>query len=251
MATVRMSKTLIANLCEEYGNNYSSTVPKQELDSALGDRLYDKYIKPTVSKLEEVVNEPEATEFFNLDTLAIFQKDNEISVLLYTDEWQEGSEGNFDGLSWDMKNYVKSYEATGELEKHAIKFPISVERLQLAGEYRDAATLNLSDVNDCPLVSEARTAATEYLVYKYKKQNAVSKFAVMLLRFQTLNQALKAWPGGGLASLVEKVDSTKMVTIHKKQERSVQAKKDKNFVEENATEFNSVILGSTLLGDDD
>ena len=62
---------------------------------------------------------------------------------------------------------------------------------------------------------------------------------------------MKAWPGGGLASLVEKVDPTKMVTIHKKQQRTVQAKKDKNFVEENATEFNSVILGSTLLGDDD
>ena len=250
MATVRMSKTLISNLCDEYGKNYSSTVPKQELDPALGDKIYDKYIKPTVSKFEKVIKEPEATDFFNLDTLAIFQKDNEVGILLYTDEWQEGSEGNFDNLSWDMRNHVKSYEATGELEKHVIKFPISVARLQLAGEYRDSATLNLSEVTDCPLVSEARTSANEFLAYNYKKQNAVSKFAVMLLRFQTLNQALKAWPGGGLASLVEKVDPTKMVTIHKKQERNVQAKKDKNFVEENATEFNSVILGSTLLGDD-
>lgn len=250
MATVRMSKTLVSSLCDEYGKNYSSTVPKLELDPALGDKLYDKYIKPTVSKLEEVVNNSDA-KVFNLDTLAIFQRDTEIGVLLYTDEWEEGSEGNFDNLSWDMRQHVKSYKATGEIEKHVIKFPISVERLQLAGEYRDSATVNLSDVNDCPLVSEARTVANEYLAYNYKRQNAICKFAVMLLRFQTLNQALKAWPGGGLASLVEKVDPTKMVTIHKKQQRTVQAKKDKNFVEENATEFNSVILGSTLLGDDD
>ena len=51
MATVRMSKTLISSLCDEYSKNYSSTVPKQELDPALGDKIYDKYIKPTVSKL--------------------------------------------------------------------------------------------------------------------------------------------------------------------------------------------------------
>ena len=88
-------------------------------------------------------------------------------------------------------------------------------------------------------------------MYDINKQNEVAKFAKMLLRFQTLNQALKAWPGGALASMVQKVDPDKMVTIHKKAERRAKAKQDKGFVEQHAGDFNAVILGSTLLGDDD
>jgi hypothetical protein len=88
-------------------------------------------------------------------------------------------------------------------------------------------------------------------MYDINKSNEVAKFAKMLLRFQTLNQALKAWPGGALASMVQKVDPDKMVTIHKKTERRAKAKQDKGFVEQHAGDFNSVILGSTLLGDDD
>ena len=88
-------------------------------------------------------------------------------------------------------------------------------------------------------------------LYSITKQNEIAKFAKMLLRFQTLNQALKAWPGGALAAMVQKVDPDKMVTIHKKAERRTKAIKDKGFVEQHAGDFNAVILGSTLLGDND
>ena len=88
-------------------------------------------------------------------------------------------------------------------------------------------------------------------LYNITKQNEIAKFAKMLLRFQTLNQALKAWPGGALAAMVQKVDPEKMVTIHKKNVRKAKAQQDKGFVEQHAGDFNAVILGSTLLGDND
>ena len=117
--------------------------------------------------------------------------------------------------------------------------------------YRSQIPFNLYKAPQDDAVVKTLEISKERHMYDINKQNEIAKFAKMLLRFQTLNQALKAWPGGALASMVQKVDPDKMVTIHKKAERRAKAQQNKGYVEQHAGDFNAVILGSTLLGDND
>ena len=134
-------------------------------------------------------------------------------------------------LPWELQNWVKEYECTTETpELHTANMPLSVEQPFLKGSsYRSQLPFNLYKAPQDEAVIKALEISKARHMYDINKQNEVAKFAKMLLRFQTLNQALKAWPGGALASMVQKVDPDKMVTIHKKTERKAKAQQEQRF----------------------
>jgi len=256
MATVRMSNKLTADLCKEYDKSYVNTKPKPEYPASLGDAIYDVHVKPIVDRIRDA-SKLDDVEFFDLssdDEDSFFINDNELHVTFETKCYDpKDRDPAHDDLPWEVQNLVKEYECNTETpEIHSATMPLSVEQPLLKGSaYRSQLAFNLYKAPKDEAVLEALEISKARHIYDINKQNEVAKFAKMLLRFQTLNQALKAWPGGALASMVQKVDPDKMVTIHKKAERKAKAQQDKGFVEQHAGDFNSVILGSTLLGDDD
>ena len=149
-------------------------------------------------------------------------------------------DSGYGDLPWELQNWVKEYECRIDTpELHHANMPLSVEQPFLKGSsYRSQLAFNLYRAPQDEAVMKALEISKERHMYDINKQNEIAKFAKMLLRFQTLNQALKAWPGGALASMVQKVDPDKMVTIHKKTVRKAKAVKDKGFVEQHAGDFN-------------
>ena len=256
MATVRMSNKLTCDLCKEYEKSYQNTKPKPEYPASLGDAIYDTHVKPIIDRIKEA-SKLEDVEFFDLNQDnddSFFINDNELHIQFETQCYDaKDRDSNYDDLPWELQNLVQEYECridTPELQ--SANMPLSVEQPLLKGNsYRSQLAFNLYRAPQDEAVIKALEISKERHMYDILKQNEVAKFAKMLLRFQTLNQALKAWPGGALAAMVQKVDPDKMVTIHKKTERKAKAKQDKGFVEQHAGDFNAVILGSTLLGDDD
>jgi hypothetical protein len=109
--------------------------------------------------------------------------------------------------------------------------------------------MNLSKASEHELTKKVYAAYKTEFSYDQTFADKKADFFDLLDRFQTLNQALKAWPQ--LANIVEKVAPSKMVTIHKKTERKKKQQDQAQYVEQNAAAFNNVILGSQLLGDDD
>ena len=256
MATVRMSNKLTADLCKEYEKSYENTKPKPEYPASLGDAIYDTHVKPIVDRVRDAAKLGDV-EFFDLDQdseESFFVKDNELYVAFKTKCYdQKDRDSAYDDLPWELQNWVKEYECNTETpELHNAHMPLSVEQSLIKGNsYRSQIPFNLYKAPQDEAVIKALEISKERHVYDINKQNEIAKFAKMLLRFQTLNQALKAWPGGALAAMVQKVDPEKMVTIHKKNVRKAKTQQDKGFVEQHAGDFNAVILGSTLLGDND
>tara|TARA_R100000742_G_C4278554_1_gene101542 strand:- start:2501 stop:3271 length:771 start_codon:yes stop_codon:yes gene_type:complete len=256
MATVRMSNKLTVDLCKEYEKSYQNTKPKPEYPASLGDAIYDTHVKPIIDRIKNAAKLDDV-EFFDLnndDDDSFFVNDNELNVQFETKCYDEKDrDSTYDDLPWELQNLVKEYECRIDTpELHNANMPLSVEQPFLKGSsYRSQLAFNLYRAPQDEAVLKALEISKERHMYDILKQNEVAKFAKMLLRFQTLNQALKAWPGGALAAMVQKVDPDKMVTIHKKTERKAKAQQDKGFVEQHAGDFNAVILGSTLLGDDD
>ncbi len=256
MATVRMSNKLTSDLCKEYEKSYQNTKPKPEYPASLGDAIYDTHVKPIIDRIKEA-SKLNDVEFFDLDqdddNNSFFINSSEIHVQFETKCYDTKHDPSYDDLPWELQNWVKEYECnTDTPELHSADMPLSVEQPLLKGSsYRSSVPICLYKAPQDEAVIQALEISKARHIYEINKQNEVAKFAKMLLRFQTLNQALKAWPGGALAAMVQKVDPDKMVTIHKKTERKAKAIKDKGFVEQHAGDFNAVILGSTLLGDDD
>ena len=256
MATVRMSNKLTSDLCKEYEKSYENTKPKPEYPASLGDAIYDVHVKPIIDRIKEA-SKLNDVEFFDLDqdddNNSFFINSSELHVQFETKCYDSKHDSNYDDLPWELQNWVKEYECnTDTPELHSADMPLSVEQPLLKGNsYRSSVPIRLYKAPQDEAVIKALEISKARHMYDIDKSNEIAKFAKMLLRFQTLNQALKAWPGGALASMVQKVDPEKMVTIHKKAERRAKAKQDKGFVEQHAGDFNAVILGSTLLGDDD
>ena len=256
MATVRMSNKLTSDLCKEYEKSYQNTKPKLEYPASLGDAIYDTHVKPIVNRIKEA-SKLDDVEFFDLNQDSddsFFLSDNELNVQFETKCYdQKERPSGYDDLPWELQNLVKEYECTIDTpELHNATMPLSVEQPLIKGSsYRSQLAFNLYKAPQDEAVLKALEISKERHMYDINKSNEVAKFAKMLLRFQTLNQALKAWPGGALAAMVQKIDPEKMVTIHKKNVRKAKAQQDKGFVEQHAGDFNAVILGSTLLGDDD
>jgi len=256
MATVRMSNKLTSDLCKEYEKSYVNTKPKPEYPASLGDAIYDTHVKPIVDRIREA-SKLDDVDYFDLKSDnddSFFINDNELSIRFETKCYDaKDLDAAYDDAPWEIKNLLKEFECvitTPELQ--SANMPLSVEQpLLKGGSYRSQIAFNLYKAPQDEAVIKALEISKARHIYNINKQNEVAKFAKMLLRFQTLNQALKAWPGGALASMVQKADPDKMVTIHKKTERRAKAQQDKGFVEQHAGDFNAVILGSTLLGDDD
>ena len=118
--------------------------------------------------------------------------------------------------------------------------------------YSSTVTLNLYDGDETnPDLAEAVNKVSEVSSFNrlnaFNKKEKEHKFRSTLREFTTLNQALKAWPA--LSKVVQEAWPEKMVTVHKKTERSAQEKKNKEMMDGVAQDLNTVILGGSLLED--
>ena len=268
MATVRMSKQLVSDLCDEFIKNYDTVNPVPQLDANLGDQLWETFTKPLVDNLKQAVED--TFDAFEVDEVALehsgaatpgekiqdylFTKASTLSIAVKTDPVQRNRDSNVD---YQLRDYTETYEPMTpengydeeqcQPELTTEEYILSTSKL-LIGERYGAARLDLFHFDTHPLAIQAKANVDAQLQHKYVRAGKVNAFFNMLNRFQTLNQAVKAWPQ--LAGMVDKIAPEKMVTIHKRTERKAKSIEQKDFVEQNSGEFNNIILGSTLLGDD-
>ena len=262
MATVRMSNELIKQLCEQFSNDYKKVNPRPAIanQEALGVELYDTFAKPLYEKVKATFkkfrheNEDAAIVWDPKEHMkGIFHKESSIKATIQVPEYYtKRKDYRHDGKDIDyyLRSYTERYVRTEpeELTHQTVEINLPFEGNFLGDKY-GAAALNLSKAAGHELTTKVYNAYVKDRDYDHTFATKQADFFDMLDRFQTLNQALKAWPQ--LANIVEKVAPEKMVTIHKKTERKKKQQDQAQYVEQNAGAFNNVILGSQLLGDED
>jgi len=261
MATVRMSNELIKQLCQQFSEDYQKINPRPAVSNqeALGVELYDTFAKPLYEKVKATFNEMQETNtngvVWNMKEHMknVFHKESTIKATIEVPEYHtKRKDYRHDGkeLDYDLKPYTERYvrSENDELAHRTVDIQLPFEG-RFIGDRYGAAAMNLSKAAGHELTTKVYDAYIQERDYEHTFATKQADFFDMLDRFQTLNQALKAWPQ--LANIVEKVAPEKMVTIHKKTERKKKQQDQAHYVEQNAGAFNNVILGSQLLGDDD
>ena len=261
MATVRMSNELLKQLCEQFVKDYKNINPRPAVseEEALGVELYDTFAKPLYEKVKATFNEVKETGsdgvVWNMKEhlKSVFNKDASIRAMIEVPEYhKERKEYRQDGkdIDYHLRDYTERYVRNEEnaMTMHHVQIDLPFEG-NFIGDRYGASSMNLSKIADHELTKKVYTAYNKEAEYDRTLATKTADFFDMLDRFQTLNQALKAWPQ--LGNIVEKVAPSKMVTIHKKTERKKKQQDQAQYVEQNAAAFNNVILGSQLLGDDD
>ncbi len=262
MATARMTDDLLKKLCDKYINDYWKVNTKPELDDELGLKIYNKYAKPFFDELETVI---QGSPFGKMiieqnQGNGVLSKHNDFSVHVYvperhskTQEYRKtktASDGSAKEVDWQLKDYLTTTTWSDEDEDvYNATFQLPYEVLQPVDKYNSPMAFPLYTMREDPLYQEVVEQVKAKLNAKIALQNDVCEYFNTLDRFETLNQALKAWPQ--LATAVEQVMPEKMVAINRRTERKKKALENQNAVEEVSKKFNNVMLGSTLLGDDD
>ena len=235
MATVRMSDELVNRLTDQYRRDYDKTSPNQEVPSSVGDTIYKHTMEVGVEKFRKLMDEVPSVKTNEVEN-NFFTKNSLLSVKVNAFEYSIDDDGN------TIKEAVVADE----------DIPLSTERTQFGMGYSSTITLNLYDGDETnPDLAEAVNKVSEVSSFNrlnvFNKKEKEHKFRSTLLKFTTLNQALKAWPA--LSKVVQEAWPEKMVTVHKKTERRAQEKKNKEMMEGVAQDLNTVILGGSLLED--
>ena len=252
MSTVRMSDQLQRDIAREAINTYDKANPEREIPSDMGNKMYDKYLKQKHENMQTFLLSEENVSVID----PIYAKIKPITklrlLLTYSDiQEQTDYEGN----------------ATMELVNEHMDFDLDVSNREVMAllskdpeGYNEYVTVRLhiditgNDKDDnpcreyvdlsCPLLSEL-VSTREYndklytggREYKQKVQETIASFT-------TLNQALKAWP-----ALKDLVSQTKLDKVYEKVERKAKQQQQREAIEVQEQELNSVILTASLLGD--
>ena len=261
MATVRMSNELLKQLCEQFVKDYRNINPRPSVNNQeeLGVELYDTFAKPLYEKVLATFEEVRdvSTDGVVWDVKehikSVFNKESFVKAVIEVPEYhKERKDYRQDGkdIDYSLKDYTQRYVLDPEsgTTLHQVNIDLPFEG-RFVGDRYGASSMNLSKAADHELTKKVYAAYNKEAEYDRTLADKTADFFDMLDRFQTLNQALKAWPQ--LGNIVEKVAPNKMVTIHKKTERKKKQQDQAQYVEQNAGAFNNVILGSQLLGDDD
>ena len=263
MATARMTDDLLKKLCDKYISDYWKVNTKPELDNELGLEIYNKFAKPFFDQLSKLTNESTfGSMVFGSDSNnSVIQEKSEFNASIYLPERRSTrqdyrktkttSDGSAKEVDWSLNDYLTtiSWDEDGDEEIYVAKFDLPYPVPMVCDRYSEPATMPLHQMRSDPLYQKVVDQVTAKINAKIALQNDVCEYFNTLDRFETLNQALKAWPQLGTA--VEQVMPEKMVAINRRTERKKKALENQTAVEEVSKKFNNVMLGSTLLGDDD
>jgi len=254
MSTVRMSANLQYDIAREAKNTYDKANPEREFSSDIGNKLYDKYLKEkfeiiqtfllskeNVSVLQRRCVQPKPIKHLNIE-------------LKYSDiEEQTDYDGNATMEIVEKKMHfqfdVSNREIIGLLSRDPgndyndyvnVEFTLDITGVSTNDEDPSRDNIDLS----CPLIAEL-VSTREYndkiydggREYKQKVQETIASFT-------TLNQALKAWP-----ALKDFVSQSKIDKVYEKVERKAKQQQQREAIEVQEQELNSVILTASLLGD--
>jgi hypothetical protein len=234
-----MSDYLKRDIRDRFKESHKKAKPELEIKGNLGDQIYNTYIGPKISVLQEAASDAFGDVF---DTDQLFAKETTIhsQVALTTSSFGWDSEKEENTIISDLD------------ESYNLKIPLSTERLMPRGHdsrgmYSNHITFNFDRHEDKQI-----NYICELVEYNYKlratRDNAVGKVSDLLDKFTTLNQALKAWP-----ALSKLVDPEKLSKVHEKQERKrtqdIQKEMADKVVVDN--DLNKTILSASLIGDSD
>ena len=262
MATARMTDDLLKKLCDKFQEDYRKVNPVPRMSEDLGLKIYKKYVEPMFADMKAVYDtHMEKTTVYGTENKKdLFQTNAEFDVLVSAPQvltkqqehrlTKKDSEGYAKSIDWQLRDYTNSYEwDSEEHELQRVTFQLPYEAEFLTDRYNNALAIHLHNESEDELYRQCVDEWTAMKNAEFKMKNDTKEYFNTLDRFETLNQALKAWPQ--LANAVEEVMPEKMVAVHKRTERKKKQQENQQMVEEVSQKFNNVMLSSTLLGDDD
>tara|TARA_R100001460_G_scaffold68274_1_gene108786 strand:- start:2598 stop:3380 length:783 start_codon:yes stop_codon:yes gene_type:complete len=257
MATARMTDDLITKLCDKFIKDYYKLNPKPELDPELGLEIYNTHCKPFFDELKAVTDK---SPFGAMQKQSFFDESAEFYVqvfipdqLSHVQEYRESKtnqDGSLKEVGWQLKEYLTTFQFDDEeIQITNAKFDLPYVVTQMVDKYNSNIPFPFTEMTSDPLYQDVRNQLMKRIKAEHSMKKDVREYFNTLDRFETLNQALKAWPQ--LATAVEQVMPEKMVAINRRTERKKKQLENQNVVEQVSQKFNNVMLGSTLLGDDD
>ena len=263
MATARMTDDLLKKLCDKFREDYRKVNPVPVMSEDLGLKIYKKYVEPLFADMKAVYDtHMEKTKVYKdiNSEKEIFRTSSEFDVFINASRiltqsqdsrlTKKDSEGYPKDIDYTLRDYTTGYGwDSEENELHRVTFQLPYEAEFLTDQYNNSLPIHLHNESEDELYRQCVDEWTALKKAEFKLRNDTKEYFNTLDRFETLNQALKAWPQ--LANAVEEVMPEKMVAVHKRTERKKKQQQNQQMVEEVSQKFNNVMLGSTLLGDDD
>ena len=240
MSTVRMSDYLINDIINSFEKSYDKANPKLEIDSKYSDRLYNTYIGSCGDTVIEAAEEAFGDLF---DAKSMFGKSNQLSVQAPVT------------ISQVTRDDTGTDSVTAELhEEHYFTIELSTERLVPKVINKSSWSSIAEDVRYAFDRYEDKTFNYICEVHEHNskleanRDLAAREVRILLGKFTTLNQALKAWP-----ALSKLVAPEKLAKVHEKQQRKRKQDLQKEMADEVivGSDINKTILAGALLGDDD
>lgn len=253
MSTVRMSANLQYDIARKAKDTYDKANPEREISSGIGNKIYDKYLKEKFETIQTFLLSEENVSVLHPKGIKI--KDiSQLYVEIKYDDIEEKTD--YDGNDVPeivSKNMSFSLPITNrEIMTLLSKVPdedyndtITVLfNINITGQDEEGNPCEENVDLNCPLIAELFTTR-EYndklyiggRDYKQKVQETIASFT-------TLNQALKAWP-----ALKDLVPQSKIDKVYEKVERKAKQQQQRETIEVQEQELNSVILTASLLGD--
>jgi hypothetical protein len=250
MSTVRMSSNLQYEIADKAKRMFEKANPEKELDSMLGNKLYDKYLKEKLETMQGFLLMEENQAVLLRNTITI-REIYQLNLKLVYSELRETTD--YDGndvpeiVTQDMRFSLpvtnRQIMALLSSEPDSYRDAVRVDLiLDISGENEEG---NASEVAlDCPLVEEAFNTRMYNDNQDRGARQYKDKVRETISSFSTLNQALRAWP-----ALKDLVDQDKIDKVYEKVERKAKQQQERESIEIHEQELNSVILTASLLGD--
>ena len=253
MSTVRMSADLQYKIANNARDTYNVANPEREIPSDVGNKIYDKYLKEKFETIQMFLLSEENISVLDKKCTKI-KPISKLRLKLKYCHTQEQVDHN--GVA-EMVEVNDNFNFDLSLTNREITALLSTDP---ANDYHDHVAVQLQiDItgydNDsvpskdfidlsCPLFSELISIRQHNdkvynggRDYKQKVQETIASFT-------TLNQALKAWP-----ALKDFVPQDKIDKVYEKVERKAKQQQQREAIEVQEQELNSVILTASLLGD--
>ena len=252
MSTVRMSDQLQRDIAREAINTYDKANPERNIASDMGNKMYDKYLKQKHENMQTFLLSTENVSVIDPAYAKIKSISSMRLRIAYSDiEEQTDYDGNATmeivDQHMDFNLDVSNREVMTLLSKNPDGYNDHVTvglKIDITGNNEDDNPSREYVDLSCPLVAEL-VSVREYndkiytggRQYKQKVQETIASFT-------TLNQALKAWP-----ALKDFVSQSKLDKVYEKVERKAKQQQQREAIEVQEQELNSVILTASLLGD--
>jgi hypothetical protein len=240
MSTVRMSDQLQRDITRKAEDMYDKAHPYQEYPEYLGNKIYTKYLKDDLESLSSHILSNVPDEMSN----------RKLQMSEVTDLSIKSTYCIHKNPTDDPQDY------DGEPEYGEYRFELKIiggyQMLKLfntGSSYNDEIQVDLvintdKAVPDCELMAQLYRLKRDNDKRADERNNYRRTVRNTIESFTTLNQALKAWP-----ALKDLVPQDKITKVYEKVERKAKQKQQREAIEVQEQELNSVILTASLLGD--